>query len=404
MGKRKENKKPKRYGIWQENTKRHGLCWCFEVRILDADGKLRRRAGSGFKTKSECEDAVAALRLAARERKFGLTRPEPVKHTTISEAVQAYIKILKAKWESKHGAQYAKRNTGQINALQNWTEFAGPKRRVDSLTKDDFVFWMQHEAKRGLQPSSIARRINSIRAALNHARETKPDLINFRIPKMPVGKEGDIQRMRILDENEVQKLSKVLASKPDWRDAYDFFRIALGCGGRFDEMISVVEREDRTAAGIKWTDINRHFKTLRLFSHKTGKERTLYVPAVVEILLQRKADGLGDDIHAFTCRDHWIRAVFKKASKMCGLTYGQRIKGAWTVHDLRHTCLTNLLHSGVDLATVRDFAGHHSIVETSKYVHPTAKSKQLAASASSILVDLASYELSVSTSSDDLQK
>lgn len=393
MRKEKAKNKSKRYGIWQETTKRHGLCWRFDVRVLDADGHIHRRTGSGFKTKAECEDAVAALRLAARERKYGLAQPKPVKHTTIGEAVEAYIKVLKAKWESKHGELYVKRNQGQLNPLLNWAEFAGLNRRVDSITKDDFVFWMQHEAKRGLQPASIKRRINSIRAALNHARETKPDLINFRIPKRPVGKEADVQRMRILDENEIKDLSQALASKPSWRDAYDFFRVALGCGGRFDEMVPVVEREDRSTAGIKWTDVNKHFKTLRLFSHKTGKERILHVPAVVEILLQRKADKLGDEIHVFTCRDHWIRSVFKQASVICGLAYGQRVKGAWTVHDLRHTCLTNLLQSGVDLATVRDFAGHHSIVETSKYVHPTAKSKQLAASASSTLVGLATSDL-----------
>jgi hypothetical protein len=72
-------------------------------------------------------------------------------------------------------------------------------------------------------------------------------------------------------------------------------------------MGAVVEREDRSTAGIKWTAVNKHFKTLRLFSHKTGKERILHVPAVVEILLQRKADRLGDDLHAFKYRDHWIK-------------------------------------------------------------------------------------------------
>jgi integrase len=106
--------------------------------------------------------------------------------------------------------------------------------------------------------------------------------------------------------------------------------------------------------------------------------------------MARKRDGLGSKIHCFTRRDHWIRAVFKEASEQCKITYGQQVAGGWTVHDLRHTCLTHLLQEGTDLATVRDFAGHHSIQETTKYVHPTAASRRRAATASSSLVALAS--------------
>ncbi|MDQ3649827.1 MAG: tyrosine-type recombinase/integrase [Acidobacteriota bacterium] len=62
-------------------------------------------------------------------------------------------------------------------------------------------------------------------------------------------------------------------------------------------------------------------------------------------------------------------------------------------YDLRHTCLTNLLQQGVDLATVRDWAGHHSITETSKYVHATAESRRRAAAVSTGLVQLATGAL-----------
>lgn len=78
-----------------------------------------------------------------------------------------------------------------------------------------------------------------------------------------------------------------------------------------------------------------------------------------------------------------------EASEQRRITYGQQVAGGRTVHDLRHTCLTHLLQEGTDLATVRDFAGHHSIQETTKYVHPTAAGRRRAATASSSLVALA---------------
>lgn len=196
--------------------------------------------------------------------------------------------------------------------------------------------------------------------------------------------------MRILDEGEIKALSAALASKPEWWDAYDFFRVALGSGGRFDEIMPVVERADSSSAGIRWVDVNEHFGTVVLRAHKTGKERVLHIPAVVEILIARRQNGLGNEVHCFDRRDHWVRAMFKEASAQCQITYGQQVAGGWTVHDLRHTCLTHLLQEGTDLATVRDFAGHHSIQETTKYVHPTAASRQRAARASSSLVALTS--------------
>lgn len=380
-------KEKKRYGIWQEETKRYGLCWRYDVRVLDFNGNLRRRTGSGFPTKAECETAVAALRLASRENKYGLARPAPPRVITVKEAVENYISSLTGRWAAKYGRKYVQKNIGQINALRNWAEFTGEDADVTKLTKRDFILWSHNEMERGLKPSSVKRRYSNIRAALHYACETFIELKNFNVPQLSFGKEATTGRIRTLDAEEVIKLGKTLRSEKKWRDAYDFFRVALGSGGRFDEIIPVVIRADMNKAGIKWTDINKHRETVTLFSGKTGKTRVIRVPAVIDILLERKREKLGNSFHAFDCRDHYIRKVFKIVSKECGIPYGQKTPNGWTPHDLRHTCLTNLLQSGVDLATVRDFAGHHSITETSKYVHSTEESLKKAANASSRLVE-----------------
>jgi hypothetical protein len=61
---------------------------------------------------------------------------------------------------------------------------------------------------------------------------------------------------------------------------------------------------------------------------------------------------------------------------------------AWTI--TRRTFLTELLHAGVDLATVRDIAGHHDITVTSRYVRSTPSSRRNAVAAAENLVRLAS--------------
>ena len=380
--------KSKRYGIWQEETARHGRCWRFDIRVTDANGKVSRKTGSGFATKAECELAVSALRLAARESKFGLSRPEKTKIITVGEIVEEYMSFLIQKWKSKYGKEYADRYENQGNILRQWANLIGADKPVQAISKQDFILYSQSELGRGLKHSSIQRRLNSIRAALNYAREYHRELEDLKIPRFTLGKIAKIGRTRILSEKEIKVLSEALRMEPKRRDAYDFFRIALVSGARFDEILVTVTRQDIKTAGIKWTDINKAEGTVRLFSGKTGKERTIYCPPAIEILLERKKAKLGNNIHAFTCRDYKLREIFEEVSEECEIPYGQRTPGGWTVHDLRHTCLTNLLQAGVDLASVRDFAGHASIVETGRYVHTTLNSKEKLAAAAGRMIHL----------------
>jgi integrase len=381
--------KNKRYGIWQEETARHGRCWRFDIRVADANGKVKRKTGSGFATKAECELAVSSLRLAARESKFGLSRPEKSKIITVGEIVEEYMSFLMRKWKSKYGAEYAKRYENQGNIIRQWANLIGADKPVQEISKQDFILYSQSELERGLKASSIQRRLNSIRAALNYARENHRELEDLRIPRFTLGKIAKTGRTRILSETEIKVLSKALRRNSKWRDAYDFFRIALVSGGRFDEILVTVKRQNIKTAGIKWTDINKAEGTVRLFSCKVGgKERIIYCPPAVEILLERKKAKLGNNIHAFTCRDYKLREIFEEVSEECEIPYGQKTPGGWTVHDLRHTCLTNLLQAGVDLASVRDFAGHASIVETGRYVHTTINSKEKLAAAAGKMINL----------------
>lgn len=84
-----------------------------------------------------------------------------------------------------------------------------------------------------------------------------------------------------------------------------------------------------------------------------------------------------------------MRDAFRNASKEASIPYGQQVEGGWTVHDLRRTHLTGLLQSGVDLATVRDLAGHHSITVSSRYVRSTPSSRRNAVTAAENLVRFA---------------
>lgn len=367
--------------------------WSYDIRVLDSDGRIVRRRDSGFATRAECERAAALRKHTSREIKYGVLKVE-TNHTLLGDAVERYLSTLTARWEMEHGNHYVKRHVGQLNALRRWVVFVGADRRVASISNDDLVLWAQHEAARTLDDSgrtmtavSIRRRLNDIRAALWHAQENNDDLANYRIPRTPRGVKADVERARILEDAEIAALAAVLSAppakwrtrrEPAWRDAYDFLRVALATAGRCSEVLS-----------IKWTDVNFRFGSIRLVSTKSGgRERTLHAPAAVEVIRQRQVDGLGTETHVFDCNDHSIRDAFRAASKICGIQYGQR--GGWSVHDLRRTSLSNLLMDGVPLSAVRDFAGHSSIAQTSRYVHPSMAGRGRLVDATSRLVQMAS--------------
>lgn len=365
------------------STRYERYVWKFDVRI---NGKRHR--DSGFATKEEASLALGALRLSSREAKYGIV-PARIKRTTIRTVVESESKRLIDQMTLRRDSDYAKRNIGYVNRLTRWGEFVGMDRHVSSLSEEDLLEWVQAELSKGLQKSSILRGLNTIRAALRQATRKHSDLSAYRIPQIPKGLGTGGLRSRVLEPEEISKLSNVLGGPApklwrhaeSWRDAGDFFLVSLATGCRIGDVLN-----------LRWGDVNSHFQFLRVTVQKSGGDPLILqlTKTVEDVIARRKAQGLGDKTHIFTCRDHSIRDAMRNASEKAGISYGQQVEGGWTVHDLRRTYLTYLLQAGVDIATVRDLAGHSSVSVTSRYVHSTRDSRKNAAAAAEKLIDLAS--------------
>lgn len=368
--------RPKGTSQIRKEKRRGAYRWGYDVWIRQPDGPRKRFRDFSFQTRAEAEQALGVLRMAGWKNRYGIKSPQ--KPTTLKNAVDSYLAMSKANLliNKTQETTYWRALPGHLRTLQRWLDFVGSDRHVTSITKEDLVYWVANEIERAnasdkqLKQSTIKRGLNTIRAALHHAVEATwkfPDLATYRVPKNPLTKKVENQRDRILGDDEIGKICNALGTKPEWNEALFFLQLALLTGARMAELIR-----------MRWDESSLRFGTVKLYSSKTRRWRTIHAPAAATLIANRRLAGLGGDVRVFTRPDHWYRKALRQASESVGISYGQQISGGWTVHDLRHTCLTNLAIAGVPIHAIKEYAGH-AIVDTQRYLSVTLDSIQTTA-------------------------
>ncbi len=153
-------------------------------------------------------------------------------------------------------------------------------------------------------------------------------------------------------------------------------------GGRFAEL-----------KRMKWDESSVRFGTIKLKSTKTGgRTRTITVPDAARLIAKRHQAFVGN-ARVLTAEYEYFSETFKVVSESLNIPYGQRVENGWTIHDLRHTCLTNLALEGIPLHAIKEFAGHRNISETIRYLKYMPQQMELGAQISSKLGLLAGAEL-----------
>src|SRR2546423_9277641 len=120
----------------------------------------------------------------------------------------------------------------------------------------------------------------TIRAALHHAVETYPDLKSFQLPRSPLTKKVEQERDRVLSDDEIAKISAALSTNAHWHEALFFFQLDLITGARMAELIR-----------MRWQESELRCGSVKLYSSKTKKRRTIKAPAAATLITQRKVDA-----------------------------------------------------------------------------------------------------------------
>lgn len=173
------------------------------------------------------------------------------------------------------------------------------------------------------------------------------------VRKVKFFSEKDNQKERVLTLEEEKGLLELSAEhlKP-------ILMVALNTGMRRGEILS-----------LKWDQVNLSKRFLQVENTKSGNNRVIPINDVLmeELLRLKKLN----EKSMFVFPNKSVRTAFENACRRADIK-------ELRFHDLRHTFATRLVEQGIDLITIKELLGHHSVKVTERYTHPNAYQKKRA--------------------------
>lgn len=275
---------------------------------------------------------------------------------TIKDAIELYIQFLLAE---KGDAQKTAESYG--TDLRLYFEYYKAISDTSELQIDQLTDYVRIEAKNDISPSSIARKISSIRNFYLFLSNEK--IIDLDIPKINPPKR--IKRLpSYLSYDEVDKLlDQPNVDKDDEQRDKAMLEVMYSTGLRVSELVSLKRGQvDMTNGLIK-------------VRGKGSKERTVPIGSFAIDFLKLYIDGarsrnVGNKTpHLFLNRRGGVitRQYFFKSIKRFALQAG--IEKNVSPHTLRHCFATHMLENGADLVAVQKMLGHTNLSTTQIYTH-----------------------------------
>lgn len=234
---------------------------------------------------------------------------------------------------------------------------------------------------RGLSPSTVNKHLAALRGVLREAwRAGLLSAEQYHSARdLEIVKSERLPRGRALTPGDVRALAAACQRDADpvggARDAA-LLAVLYSAGLRRSE-----------AVALDLSDYNRESGELVIRGGKGRKDRTVYVTNGAELALSDWLSVRGDEPGALflpvnrggvmTMRrltDQAVLYVLERRAAEAGVKHV-------TPHDLRRTCISDMLDAGVDLATVQRVAGHSSPTTTARYDRRGEEAKRRAAQA-----------------------
>ncbi len=373
----------------------------FDITLADD----RRKRESGFFTQADALAAIAQIRLAEKEKRYGFgPGPAPpllsdLIHSRLpdiknpNERVRServlndFLKIVEIalRLPSNKNLNERERVERVLHEYQKIAEIKEPKKTVEDLTTSDLRLFVAKRVVDGVQPQSINRELNIISATMHAADTYFPQLAQWKTPKIPRPKVSKKRRERIFTDEERKSLVEYLLApkmkgerghQPEGR-----YRI----GRKLQFALSVGLRHGELNR-IRKTDINWSQRSLKIVGTKTEyvNNPTRYIRPLTDLELEilREFCARSKTEFVFTRSGNEtpkFYKIFKRACEACGIVYGRDVEGGLVFYDARHDVTTRLLEAGVTPATVQEQMGWANRTMVLYYSHSTPTSRAHAA-------------------------
>ena len=209
------------------------------------------------------------------------------------------------------------------------------------LTSSDFQLYLDNYVFTSVSQQNQV--INAIRFLYKEILNKKYDKISFKRPrtekKLPKVIDGDLIK---------EKLSKIENIKHK-----AILTLTYSVGLRVSEIVN-----------LKIEDIDSKRMIIHIKNAKGRKDRIVPLSQTVLELLRNYFKQYKPKEYLFNGQDS-----LKYSIGSCQKLYKKHIDSNSSIHNLRHSSLTNLLENGTDISIIQKIAGHSSIKTTQIYLH-----------------------------------
>ena len=231
---------------------------------------------------------------------------------------------------------------------------------LDEIKRKDFSSYSKHLARNNLNPSTITRKLASIKGffrflCFNRIIKTNPSS-SINSPKLPK------KLPKVLTISEIEKILKNNLSTTE----LTIVELLYSAGIRVSELVE-----------LELKDVDLKQKVIKVFG-KGSKERIVPInQKCIDILSKylKKRELIA--LKFKNEKDLFIDEKGKKITRQKVYNIinkqGKTVDKNISPHTMRHSFATHLLENGADLRVVQELLGHSSIVTTQLYTHISKK-------------------------------
>lgn len=303
-----------------------------------------------LKTKDRREAKQRELELKKRhlDNFFGLKSPSKLR---VSDAMEIWLSNRNGKETNKDLSNHQYKIRIEKHILKHFGS-----RLITSLTTEEIHQWAELKSKT-LKDGTVEKLINIFRAMIRAAMNPcyTPDYIQHDPVRIWPSYKSKNVGVRLTND-EIRLL--LTSEDKHYLKIKDVVIFALYTGMRRSNIV-----------GLKWDHIDLSTKTITIPADdfKTGQiHRIPILPQVLEILGRQIGKH---ETYVFVQPNGTQFNNNDMSKRFRLLTPKIGIKRRIRFHDLRHTCGTRLVESGVLLEAVKEYLGHSSSRTTEKYLH-----------------------------------